>query len=478
MRRSLREDDSTREGKKLRGAEGEDSGLALLVSSSTGVAVHRLPSTGTVVLGRVAACDIPIDDDSLSRRHAALHVDGAIVTIEDLGSTNGTHVNGAPLARGERRALAVGVGVELGDVTVVLQRGLRALGGVASISAKPARTLEGDVVIHDPATARLFQMLDVIAPSMLPVLVLGETGSGKEVFAEAVHRGSPRVNAPYLKLNCAALPDSVLEGELFGYERGAFTGAVQAKAGLFESADGGTVFLDEVGELNLQTQAKLLRLLESGEVMRLGSLRPKVVDVRFVSATNRDLEQRIQGGAFRSDLFFRLNGVSITLPPLRERPADILPLAEMFAARACAKVGRPVPPIDPAARAALCAYAWPGNIRELRNVIERAVLLSRGQAVGVEALALAPATRVTMPPAGVAPSAPPPSSLSSLSSLSPVASLRSEVHAVEKQKILDALEQCAGNQSRAAQLLGIGRRTLIDKLDAYGLPRPRKPQRE
>jgi len=483
MRRSLRDDDNTREGKNRRvpagGGGGGDGGLALLVSSAAGVAFHSLPPEGTVVLGRVGTCDIPIDDESLSRRHAAIHVEGGAVSVEDLGSTNGTHVNGVALPRGQRQPLAIGAGVELGDVTVVLQRASRALGGVAEKPARNARTLEGDVIIHDPATARLFKMLDVIAPSMLPVLVLGETGAGKEVFAEAVHRGSPRVGAPYLRLNCAALPESVLEGELFGYERGAFTGAVQAKPGLFESAHGGTVFLDEVGELNLQTQAKLLRLLESGEVMRLGSLRPKVVDVRFISATNRDLEQRVIEGTFRSDLFFRLNGVSITLPPLRERGADILPLAEMFAARACAKVGRPVPEIDAAARAALVAYPWPGNIRELRNVIERAVLLARGHAVGVEALGLAPAPRATMPPSAapiVASS--PPRPVPGVPGVPgvPAASLRSEVHAVEKQKILDALDQCAGNQSRAAQMLGIGRRTLIDKLDAYGLPRPRKAQ--
>jgi two-component system response regulator AtoC len=209
-------------------------------------------------------------------------------------------------------------------------------------------------------------------------------------------------------------------------------------------------------------------VLESGEVMRLGALRPKFVDVRFVSATNRDLDQRIAEGAFRADLFFRLNGVTLTLPSLRERKDDILPLAEAFATRACAKVGRPRPAFDGAARAALEGHLWPGNIRELRNVVERAVLLCQSTRVTVEDLGLAPARPAATPQAasGARPSGAPPAP--------PSGSLRDDVEAVEKQRILDALEQCAGNQSRAAKLLGIGRRTLIDKLDAYGLPRPRK----
>jgi transcriptional regulator with PAS, ATPase and Fis domain len=450
-----RDDERTREAEKLR--EAVASQLGLLVCTSSGVTFHPLPAAGTLVLGRSETSDVPFDDDSISRRHAALHVQGSTITIEDLGSRNGTVVHGAKLSEGVRRSLALGSVVEIGSVTVVVQRATGALASAARSAPAPAAEDAPAAVMRDVTMRRLYQMVDVVAPSTLPVLVLGETGVGKEIFAETIHRRSARPVGPFLRLNCAALPETLLEGELFGYERGAFTGAHQAKAGLFESADGGTVFLDEVGELTLATQAKLLRLLENGEVMRLGSLKPTVVDIRFVSATNRDLEQRVAEGAFRADLFFRVNGVSFTLPPLRERKDDIVPLAELFASRACAKTRRKVPTLDPAARAALEAYPWPGNIRELRNVIERSVLLSTEARLTADVLDLrARPARFSTPPS------------------TPGVNLRSEMETIEKQKILDALERCGGNQSAAAKALGIGRRTLIDKLDAYGLPRPRK----
>ena len=220
---------------------------------------------------------------------------------------------------------------------------------------------------------RLYALLDVIAPSPLSVLVLGETGVGKEVFAEALHQRSQRRAKPLLKLNCAALPATIHEAELFGYEKGAFTGATAAKPGLFEAADGGTVMLDEIGDLPLVTQAKLLRVLETGEVLRLGSVKTTTVDVRFISATNVDLEARVEAGTFRADLFFRLDGISVVLPPLRDRKADIAPLARMFTARVATRMDRTAPQLSRDAIALLEQHAWPGNVRELRNVIERAL---------------------------------------------------------------------------------------------------------
>jgi transcriptional regulator with PAS, ATPase and Fis domain len=299
-------------------------------------------------------------------------------------------------------------------------------------------------------------MIDAVAPGSISVLVLGETGVGKEVYATTIHQRSPRASKPFLCLNCAALPETMLEAELFGYERGAFTGAMHAKPGLFESADKGTVFLDEIGEMSLPTQAKLLRVLESGETMRLGALRPQRVDVRLVSATNNDLPERVEAGTFRRDLYFRLNGISVRLPPLRERPEDVVALARRFLHANAKKLGRPVPAIARAAVAVLEAHAWPGNVRELKNVIERAVLLSGGQ---------------TIEPAHLGMPEPP---AAKPSGKQQVRALRQDVDSFERERILAALERCGGNQTLAAQALGIGRSTLLSKLDEYGLPRPRK----
>jgi hypothetical protein len=309
---------------------------------------------------------VVLDDPSVSRRHALLTVSGRI-TVEDLGSTNGTAIQGRKLAPGEKGVLALGTVFEVGSATLVLQR-TTALGGRAH---RTPTDMPGTVV-RDPTMKRLYEMLDVVAPTGLSVLILGETGVGKEVFAEALHRLSSRVGAPFLKLNCAALPESILEAELFGYEKGAFTGATQTKVGLFEAADGGTLFLDEVGEMAPSTQTKVLRALESGEVMRLGSSATRKVDVRFISAANRDLRKLVASGGFRADLFFRLNGITMTLPPLRKRPEDVLPLAEVFLARSARKLAKPAPRLGEEARKALGSHPWPGNVRELRNVIERA----------------------------------------------------------------------------------------------------------
>jgi DNA-binding NtrC family response regulator len=290
---------------------------------------------------------------------------------------------------------------------------------------------------------------------------------------------------PLVKLNCAALPEHLLEGELFGYERGAFTGATQAKAGLVESADGGTLFLDEVGELPLATQAKLLRVVESREVLRLGSLRPKAVDVRFLAATHRDLEEMASRGAFREDLYYRLNGVSIWVPPLRERVEEIPRLANELLARFCRDSKRPTLPITDAAIGVLKAYPWPGNVRELRNVIERAVVFCRTIAIAPEHLGLGemrpsrPPMSAAMPASGSMPVSapiptPPPPSVLPGGTLAFGSTLPDEMERLERERILGALAQCGGNQTAAAEMLGISRRTLLRRLDEYNVPRPRK----
>jgi transcriptional regulator with GAF, ATPase, and Fis domain len=327
-----------------------------------------------------------------------------------------------------------------------------------------------------------------VASGTISILLLGETGAGKEVTARRIHQLSPRAGKPFVGINCAALPEPLLESELFGHERAAFTGATQAKAGLIETADGGTLFLDEVGEMPLTFQTKLLRVLEDREVLRVGSIRGRAVDVRFMAATNRDLEREIAAGLFRADLFYRLNGVSLTVPPLRERVADIRALALKFIASACGPLGRTEPNLSSAALEWLQRYDWPGNVRELRNCIERAVLLCE-DTIELEHLPTDKTTR-TLPdrfahaapaPVTIKPPPPPGSSDVDMAEDTLPGSYASEAERSlrqgaqgERDRILEALSLCAGNQTRAAKELGISRRTLVARLAEYRIPRPRK----
>ncbi|MCU0682676.1 MAG: sigma 54-interacting transcriptional regulator [Polyangiaceae bacterium] len=336
---------------------------------------------------------------------------------------------------------------------------------VAALADPGEGTLESTRLPRPSAKsmAGLASMIEKIAPSMANVLVLGETGVGKEVTARAIHERSPRASRPLICLNCAAFSEPLLESELFGHERGSFTGAVQAKIGLLEAAEQGTVLFDEIGEMPLSLQAKLLRVLERREVTRVGGIKPRRIDARFVFATHRNLEEEVRAGRFREDLYFRINTVAITIPPLRSRKDEIGPLAAHFIALACeGDEGRSDPPrLSPQALALLEAYSWPGNVRELRNVIERAVLFSSGPFITLEHLPLerflgqgGSAPNVAKAPTGA------PAQAGGLD---------------ERARIIDALERCAGNQSAAATLLGISRRTLVSRLSRYDLPRPRKP---
>ncbi len=330
------------------------------------------------------------------------------------------------------------------------------------------------------------EQLARVADSTMSVLILGETGVGKEVCAEALHRQSSRAAQKLLRLNCAALSETLLESELFGYERGAFTGAAKSKPGLLETAQGGTVFLDEIGEIPSSTQVKLLRVLEERKVQRIGALEPRDIDVRFVSATNRDLEVEVRAGRFRQDLLFRLNTFTLHIPPLRQRVPEILPLATEFLARARADLGhRDAPPLSAAVVATLERYAWPGNIRELRNVMERAAVLAGGGPNVLEHLPLDKMNATVVPSLpSLRASAPADNGALDLDALPtgriepparrPTDSLHDEVRELERDRIVSALDECAGNQTQAAKRLGISRGTLIKRLDAYGIPRPRK----
>jgi two-component system, NtrC family, response regulator AtoC len=272
-----------------------------------------------------------------------------------------------------------------------------------------------------------------------------------------VHARSPRASKPFLKLNCAALVENLLESELFGHERGAFTGATNAKAGLAEAAHEGTLFLDEVGELPLNLQAKLLRLLESGEITRVGGLKATAVDVRFVCATNKSLSTMVDEGRFRSDLYFRLDGMTIHVPPLRERKTEIPSLARRFLEEAATANGRAAPALSPEATERLLAHDWPGNVRELKNVIARSILFCK------EGTLRATDLRIE---SGVA------SSSSGAPSSKPMLSAPSATDD-KRKRVLDALEKARWNQTRAAELLGVTRRTLYNWLDELGIPRAR-----
>jgi two-component system response regulator AtoC len=416
------------------------------------------------IVGRSATCDVCVDDPSVSREHARLY--GAGPDIEDLGSLNGVRVRGERLDAGVRTRVAPGDVVELGSAVVVFERPDV---GAPSATIPPPVTTETACVTpahRDGSMAAVERLIDVVARSDISVLLLGGTGVGKSVAAEEIHRRSSRTRAPFVRVDCAALTESLLESELFGHEKGAFTGAVQAKPGIIESADGGTVFLDEIGEAPLTTQTKLLGVLENRQVTRIGSLHPRKIDVRFIAATNRDLGAATADGTFRRDLFYRLRGLPISIPPLRERTQEIPALAARFLSEACARGGRTVPRLSEGALQMLGAHDWPGNLRELRHAMDRAALLCPGdevlaEHVRVDGEAAATTTTTTASPGPVA-------------ARPAQGDLRRQVEDFERQRVIETLDQCAGNQTRAARVLGISRRALILRLEAYGVARPRK----
>ena len=293
----------------------------------------------------------------------------------------------------------------------------------------------------------------IIAATDVTVLVLGESGTGKEMLAQALHRSSPRREAPFIAINCAALPEQLVESELFGHRKGAFTGAVENQSGRIRAAEGGTLFLDEIGELPLNIQAKLLRFLESGECQAVGEKHPGKVDVRVITATNRDLYSQVRQGKFREDLYYRLNVVPLELPPLRQRRGDVALLLESLTAQLAAQYGLEAPRYSNKALTRLEGYAWPGNIRELRNFCERMVVLLNDRTIEVENL---PQEIVSQP--SVVDSGPftlPDNGIS--------------LDELEQEMIRQALERTRGNRSRAARLLGLSRDTLLYRIKKYAL---------
>jgi DNA-binding NtrC family response regulator len=307
------------------------------------------------------------------------------------------------------------------------------------------------LVGRSPAIQRLRDQVGTLATSDAPVLLTGESGVGKELVAQTLHQLSPRRDAPFVAVNCAAFPETLLEAELFGHDRGAFTGAVKKRDGRFKRADRGTLLLDEVAEIPLPAQAKLLRVLQEGAIEPLGTSQPVAVDVRIVSATHRNLKERISQGLFREDLYYRLNVLAVEIPPLRERRSDVPLLLEHFLRRFAQ--GRGVPAVSPRAFAALCEHAYPGNVRELAHAIEHAVVLARGSTIDLEHL-----------PADIAGTPSPPTGPQG--ELQPLAlALRD----FEREYLVRALAQAGGKRTEAARLLGISRKTLWEKLRQYGV---------
>jgi two-component system response regulator FlrC len=329
-----------------------------------------------------------------------------------------------------------------------------------------ARTGYRRVVGESKELRQVLTQATQVAATDTTVLLLGESGTGKEVIARFVHRGSPRKNGPFIALNCAALPEQLLEAELFGYERGAYTGATQSKPGQLEQATGGTLFLDEVAEMSPSAQAKFLRVLQEREFQRLGGTRLLRTDARIVAATNRDLPRAIANAQFREDLYYRLNVFAIRLPPLRERRADILPLSDAFLAEIGRGLGSPPAGISRDARDLLVDYHWPGNVRELRNILERAAILCDGGLITGEHLAIAPAIpAAAAPPAQPAPEPAPSAQTAAASTSRPAGDLQT----MEREMIEQALQKFRFNKSKAAKALGLTRQQLYIRLRRYGL---------
>jgi two-component system response regulator AtoC len=410
----------------------------LLVVGDGHVGTYPLHDGRTLVVGRDRDVDVALPHSKISRRHATLHT-GERVEVEDLGSKNGTWLAGRRLGDGERTSLDLGMNLQLGPYTAVV---LESLGDVSSEA--PVRAA---IPISDPTPSGIPDVVARIAQGKVSVLITGETGAGKEVLARTIHELSGR-GGQFVAINCASLSETLLESELFGHERGAFTGAAASKSGLFEVAAGGTVFLDEIGELPAGIQAKLLRVLETRMVYRVGGVTPVTLDVRFVAATHRDLEAQVASGAFRRDLFFRVNGIVLAIQPLRERRSAIPALARELLAGHMPPGVRP-PRLSPEALELLAAHTWPGNVRELRTVMERAAVISDGEEVRAADILIDEAPeRAPDAPAAAGP------------------------QDGEKARILAALAECAGNQTEAARRLGIARTTLSHKLALHRIPRP------
>jgi DNA-binding NtrC family response regulator len=400
---------------------------AVLVCSQKGrTFVVEIKAGESIELGRDPECGIPVDQTTASRRHARIGIEDGVLFVEDLGSRNGTWVNDRRL-RKERIPIAGGASIRIAEFECIA-------GATSAGEPKTEEEAEGEVVVADRAMHEVLSLARKVARTDTTVLVLGETGVGKEVLASRIHAGSKRAKGPLVRMHCAAIPETLLESQLFGHEKGAFTGADRKTDGFVHAANHGTLFVDEIGELSATAQVKLLRVLETKTVTRVGSTAETPVDVRFVCATHKDLQREVTDGRFREDLYYRIATFVLRVPPLRERPAEIPALAHTFGG------GRP---IAQDALAALLAHSWPGNVRELRNAIEHALVLAGGT---IELAHLPEAVR---------------------DAKADGPGFFGELEDIERSRIEAALERCGGNQTKAAAMLGMSRRALVYRLSRW-----------
>ncbi len=417
-----------------------------------------------LMVGSGGDCDLVLTDPMVSRRHCRLEWKKDAWWVRDCGSKNGTFLNGIRVFKAQVRA---GDALDVGGVFLKLTATRQSDLGLQKVFC-------GNMVSSDPVMIEVFRTIESLAATDLNVCVRGESGTGKELAARALHEMGPRRKGPFVPVNCGALPAELIESELFGYEKGAFTGADKARAGMFECAQGGTIFLDEIGELPLDQQATLLRVLDSGEVRRLGSARVRAVDVRVVCATNRPLEQLVEWGAFRRDLFYRLCEAAVVLPPLRDRTGDVMLLVRHFSQRV--RLGKRCPDPTYAQAARLVEHPWPGNVRELRSVVRRALALGWDRAI--ESLqpqrdsvtshfvrdfeskaSVADERNPSVTPGGASICAEPLDAAYK-------AGIRTIdlLEKLEEKIIAEALKHSGGNQTRAAKMLGMHRSTLRQKI--------------
>jgi two-component system, NtrC family, response regulator AtoC len=429
--------------------------LVLTAVLPHGLEQWTLPTKGRVSIGTAASNDIVLAYASVAPHHAILEL-GDVLCVRAVG-TSATRVDGIGLSEHESAEMPVGSSMELGNVLLTLQSHGHAAAGSSTTAHAPGSDdnalvspadrpevggnmrftrANGRVVEVSATMAQILERLRRVASSSITLLVTGETGVGKELVAEFVHRTSSRYRGPFVPIHCASLSANLIESELFGHERGAFTGATQHKLGLLESADGGTVFLDEIGEIDASVQVKLLRVLEDRSILRVGSNSPRQVDIRFVAATHRDLRAEVHAGRFREDLYYRLTGYTVYIPPLRERGDEILKLADAFL-----QTFLPHGTLTDDARQMLLEHDFPGNIRELRMAMERAAALANSPCIGPENFDFGARTSATTP------------------LRKPRDHQPDTLH-----EVANALKECAGNQTAAARKLGISRRTFVTRL--------------
>jgi len=434
----------------------EPARAILLLYLGTNVLATRLEPMTAVVVGRDPTVDVVVPDASVSKRHACLTFDGNHnVSVEDLGSTNGTICKGHKIQKDKPITVTHGAEIYFGALLGIIH--IPDAQVVANSREETAKTdaLEGDIIADAPAMKRALDDVEQFARASATVVITGETGTGKDEIAKLIHRSSARSDKPFVVLNCAAIASHLLESTLFGHEKGAFTGAFTQKKGYFEDADGGTLLLDEIGELSPDAQKALLRVLETGKITRVGSVREIPVDVRVIAATWRDLKKMCEQGKFRWDLYHRICVLTIDLPPLRERQEDLAKLVGRFLQRANKSNGRAVKGIEDDALRTLMAYRWPGNIRELRNWIDRAVVVTRSEKITTADLPAhiegKPEVKRNLPE-----------------------NLEKYIEALEKEFILEALRQTGGDTAEAARRVGMDLRTLQRRMKKYGIvPKPR-----